>query len=260
MKIPVLCLLVSALFVLPVRAADVISATAPEAKPTISDGWTFTVTPYFWAAGLSGDTRQFGLPVIHIDADFGDILKNLDFAAMAIADARYGRYSVFGDLIYTKLSAGADTPRGILASNVDVTSETFAGLVGAGYSILEGPSGRLDVVGGIRVWSVDTDLSFDGGLLNGRSFSDGATWVDGLVGVRGNYSLTPQFYFTGWALVGAGGADIDWDVAGGLGYRINDRFSATLGYRALGVNYSNDDGFLFDAVQQGPIMGLTVRF
>ncbi|MEQ1955150.1 hypothetical protein [Mesorhizobium sp. CN2-181] len=260
MKIMLLCLLVSTSFALPVRAADVISATAPDAQPIATEDWTFSVTPYFWAAGLSGDTRQFGLPVIHIDADFGDILNNLDFAAMAIADARYGRYSIFGDIIYTRLSAGADTPRGILASNVDVASETFAGLVGAGYSLLEGPSGRLDVVGGIRVWSVDTNLSFNGGLLNGRSFSDGATWVDGLVGVRGNYSFTPQFYFTGWALVGAGGADIDWDVAGGLGYRINDRFSATLGYRALGVDYSDDDGFLFDAVQQGPIMGMTIRF
>jgi hypothetical protein len=207
-----------------------------------------------------GETAQFGLPVIDIDADFSDILDNLDFAAMAIVDARHGRYSIFGDLIYTKLSADSATPRGILATSVDVTAETFAGLIGAGYSVLEGPSGHLDIVGGIRVWSVDTDVSFSGAFLDGRSFSDGATWVDGLVGVRGNYSFTPQFYFTGWALIGAGGADVDWDVAGGVGYRINERFSATVGYRALGVDYSNDDGFLFDVVQQGPIMGLTIRF
>jgi hypothetical protein len=244
----------------PVRAADFISATAPTVEPAISDGWTFSVTPYFWAAGLSGETQAFGAPVVSIDANFSDILKNLDFAAMAIVDARNGRYSIFGDLIYTKLSADSATPFGLLATSVDVTAETFAGLVGAGYSVLDGPAGHLDIVGGIRVWSVDTDLSFSGLSLNGQTFSDGATWVDGLVGIRGNYSFTPQFYFTGWALVGAGGADIDWDVAGGLGYRINERFSATVGYRALGVDYSNDDGFLFDVVQQGPILGLTIRF
>lgn len=28
----------------------------------------------------------------------------------------------------------------------------------------------------------------------------------------------------------------------------------------LGRDYGNDDGFLFDAVQQGAIMGLTIRF
>ena len=251
----------SASFACPASAADAISATAPDPEPTITEGWTFSVTPYFWAAGLSGETSAFDLPVVSIDADFSDILNNLDFAAMAIVDARNGRYSIFGDLIYTKLSADSATPLGLAATTVDLTAKTFAGLVGAGYSVLEGPAGHLDVVAGIRVWSVDTELGFSGpGPLGGRSFSDGATWVDGLVGVRGNYSFTPQFYLTGWALVGAGEADIDWDVAGGVGYRINDRFSATLGYRALGVDYSNDDGFLFDVVQQGPIMGLTIRF
>jgi hypothetical protein len=252
----------SVVFTFPVRAADVISATAPDPEPAITEGWTFSVTPYFWAAGLSGEVAQFGLPAVDVDASFSDILENLDFAAMVIGEARYDRYSIFGDMIYTKLGASRDTPLGLLADSADVTASTFAGLVGAGYSVLEGPSGRLDIVGGVRVWSVETEISFTGGipLLDGRTFTDSATWVDGLVGVRGNYSFTPQFFAVGWALVGAGGADIDWDVAGGLGYRINERFSATVGYRALGVDYSNDDGFLFDVVQQGPILGLTVRF
>ena len=89
--------------------------------------------------------------------------------------------------------------------------------------------------------------------------STAGPWVDGLVGVRANYSLTPEVYLTGWGMVGAGGANVDWDVAAALGYRINERFSAVAGYRALGVNYRND-GFVFDVVQQGPIMGLIMRF
>ena len=60
-------------------------------------------------------------------------------------------------------------------------------------------------------------------------------------------------------MVGAGGAKVDWDVAAALGYRFNDRVSAVAGYRALGVNYDKD-GFVFDVVQQGPIMGLVMRF
>jgi hypothetical protein len=244
----------------PASAADLISAVAPEPESVAAPGWTFSVTPYFWAAGLSGQTSQFGVPtVVDIDASFSDIFDNLDFAAMVIGEARNGRYSIFGDLIYTKLGADGATPLGILATTVDVEASTFAGLAGAGYSVIDGPSGRLDVVGGVRVWSVDTDLSFSGVVLDGQTRSDGATWVDGLVGVRGNYSFTPKIFAVGWALVGAGEADLDWDVAAGIGYRFNDKYSATLGYRALGVDYS-EDGFLFDVVQQGPIMGLTVRF
>ncbi len=85
------------------------------------------------------------------------------------------------------------------------------------------------------------------------------TWVDGLVGVRGRYDFNENWYLTGWGMVGAGEADLDWDVAAGLGYRFNDTWSAVAGYRALGVDYSQDD-FVFDVVQQGPILGVVINF
>ena len=117
-------------------AADVYSPVAPETQQVVTEeGWTFAVAPYFWAAGISGEVGQFGLPPVDVDASFGDIFDHLDFGAMAIGEARYGRYSIFGDIMYTKISGSAGTPRGILASTVDVSSETFAGLIGAGYSL-----------------------------------------------------------------------------------------------------------------------------
>lgn len=242
------------------KAADVSPLLAQEPQIVESEtGWTFSVAPYFWMAGLSGDTSQFGLPVVHMDADFGNVLSHLDFAFMAAGEARNDRFSVIGDVIYTKLSADGETPRGILADDVEVTTSSFSGLLGLGYAVLDGPQGHLDVVGGVKVWSVDTTIAFNGGILGGVERNDSATWVDGMVGVRGKYSFTPEIYLTGWGLVGGGGADIDWDVALGLGYEFNERISAIAGYRALGVDYSND-GFLFDAVQQGPILGLAIKF
>lgn len=243
-----------------VKAADSYSPMTPELQQTTTEsGWTFSFAPYFWAAGLSGEVAQFGLPAVDVDSSFGDIFNNLEFGAMAIGEARNGPYSIFADVMYTKISGQAATPRGVLATDVELTSETFAGLLGAGYSIFQSDTVQLDVVGGLRIWSVESELSFQGGLLDGRSRSDEATWVDGLAGVRGTYSLTPELYLTGWGLVGAGGADLDWDVAAAVGYRFNDTISMVAGYRALGVDYS-DDGFVFDAVQQGPIMGLVVQF
>lgn len=240
-------------------AADISSPMVPELNVIEREGWTFAVSPYFWMAGISGDTTQFGLPTVHLDSSFSDIFDELEFGAMAVGEARYDRYSIFGDLMYSKISSGAGTPRGIVADRVDVTSETFAGLLGAGYSILQDDAGHLDLVAGARVWYVNTDISFNGGVLDGVDVSDSATWVDGMAGVRGKYSLTDKFYLTGWGLIGAGGADLDWDVAGGVGYSFNDRFSAVLGYRALGVDYS-DDGFVYDVVEQGPILGAVIHF
>jgi len=132
-------------------------------------------------------------------------------------------------------------------------------LLGVGYAVLEDQNGHLDVVGGVKVWSVETDISFNGGLLAGVEREDSATWVDAVVGLRGNYFFTPEIYLTGWGLVGGGGADVDWDVGLGLGYKFNDTISAVAGYRALGVNYEND-GFVFDVVQQGPIVGVSFHF
>src|SRR4051812_31800311 len=76
----------------PASAADLVSPVTPDTRPVVTEsGWTYTIAPYFWAAGLSGDVGSFGLPTVHVDSDFGDILKHLDFAAMVTGEARYDR-------------------------------------------------------------------------------------------------------------------------------------------------------------------------
>ncbi|WP_028744890.1 hypothetical protein [Rhizobium mesoamericanum] len=241
-------------------AADMARTVTPDTKKIETEsGWTFVFAPYFWGAGLSGQVAQFGLPAVHVDASFSEIWDHLDFGAMAIGEARYDRYSVFGDVFYTKISGRKATPFGVLADEGKLDTEVFSGLIGVGYSVLEDTTGQLDLVGGARVWSVDTTISLQGGLLDGRSRSDGDTWVDAVGGFKGSYSLTPNVYLSGWGLVGGGGADLDWDVAATLGYKFNETVSAVVGYRAIGVDFEND-GFEFDVVQQGPILGLVVHF
>ena len=253
-------LLLGFLVGVPAYATDIAQPVLiPEAKPADDGGLTFAVSPYFWGAGMSGNVGQFNLPAVHLESDFNDILKDLDFAFMAIGEARNDRFSIFADVMYTKISTGSGTPRGIVAGSVDLTSETFTGLFGAGYSVLQNERGHLDLVAGARVWHAKSEVSFTGGLLDGVSASDGDTWVDGMAGFRGKYSMTENVYLSGWGLIGAGQADLDWDVAATVGYRFNDRISAVAGYRALGVDYSND-GFVFDVVQQGPILGMVMRF
>jgi len=46
---------------------------------------------------------------------------------------------------------------------------------------------------------------------------------------------------------------------GGIGFQFTNSFSAEIGYRAAGVDYEND-GFVYDTVQQGPIIGAVFRF
>ena len=241
------------------------AAVAAEAPPATvvdqayADEWKFTVSPYFWAPALSGKITHGRLPTVDVDASFDKIFDNLDFAAMLMGDARKGRYSIFGDLLYVKVGAQGNTPRGILADSVDVKNESFTGMIGAGYSVLDHSDHTLDVVGGLRVWSVDNSIRFNGRLARGTKYSDSATWVDAMVGVRGTYNFHSKAYLTGWGMIGAGGAQADWDLGLGVGYNFNKSVSATVGYRAMGVDYERN-GFKYDVVLQGPIAGLTIRF
>lgn len=241
-------------------ATDLPAPPLSAAAPAQAEAWAFSISPYFWAAGLSGDIAQFHLPAtVHISPDFDDILRNLDFAAMVMGEARKGRVSFVGDIIYSKVSIDRATPRGVIADTTAVTSETFSGMIAAGYSLALGEAGHLDIVAGAKVWSVSSTVSLVGGNVGSVHASDSRTWVDALVGVRGRYDIADNVYLTGWGLVGAGGAKLDWDVAAALGYDFNENLSALAGYRALGVNYDSR-GFVFDVVQQGPIVALVAKF
>ncbi len=51
--------------------------------------------------------------------------------------------------MYTKLGGDGETP-GPFADSIDVTSKTFAGLLGAGYSVWQDGNSHLDIVAGAR--------------------------------------------------------------------------------------------------------------
>lgn len=242
------------------KAADI--APPPEAE----SGWQFEVAPYGWLAGLDGQAAQFGLPEQDIDISIRQVLDNLDIALMGLVQVRNERFSAFSDLVYGKLTAEIGTPHGILADKVEITSTTLMWTLGAAYSIYYEPEvANFDLVVGGRLWSLDTDVKIKG--LNPildipTNFSDGQTWVDPLVGAKGRYSLTPELFMTGWALFG--GFDISndklmWDLFGGIGYDFWPGTAIVAGYRAVSVDYEKGD-FIYDTVQQGPLLGIDFRF
>ena len=222
---------------------------------------SFSVAPYVWAASLEGDLGAFGAPTVEVDAGFTDVLSNLEFTAMLAGELRYGAYGISFDVIYLDLKTDAQDTPGPLFGSADVQARTFIGTALGSVRVVEEGSARLDALAGARLWTAKTELSLSGGILDGRSFEDEATWVDPVVGVKGAAPLIAGVSFTGWGLVGGFGAGSEfmWDVFGGVEYRTNDWLSLNAGYRAIGVDY-DEDGFVFDAVMHGPIAGAVFRF
>ncbi|MBB4302062.1 opacity protein-like surface antigen [Rhodobium orientis] len=244
----------------PAFAADFATegAAPPPAEETLP-GWQFTIAPYFWGAGVTGDIAQFGLPTTRIDQSFSEILDSLEFAGMIVGEARYGPYSVSTDLSYVQTSESERTPLGLLARRVRVTSKSLRWATLAGYTVYEDARIRLDAKAGVQLSQVETRIRVSGGLLGTRTRTDDATWVDGLAGLRARIALSERFYLTAWGYAGAGGSDFAWDALAGAGYNFTPNTSAFLGYRGNGVDY-RDGGFVYDVVQHGPVAGLVFRF
>lgn len=231
---------------------------APPAEP--ASDWTFRIAPYFWMAGLDGEVGQFGLPDVEIDASFKDILKNLDFGAMAVGEAHNGTFGVLSDFMYVKVSADQGVSARHVDADVSLSSETLTVLLAGEFRLIDAEQGSLDALAGARLWSVRTDVDISGVVLN-VSGSDSETWVDPMIGLKGRFDLSPDFYLTGWGMIGGFGvsSDFAWDAFGGVGYELSDSVSLVVGYRAISVDYQNDD-FKFDVTEYGPLLGAVFTF
>ena len=269
-------MLVLASSLTPAAAADL--APLPD-----TNEWRFTLAPYVWGVGLSGDVGVFGRGPVDIDIPFSDILENLDFAAMGVAEAHNGTWGVFVDLNFTSLSAGKSRSRtfekDVLDMELEVAGEVsaeadikeFFGTFMGQWRAVDSDQITLDLMAGARYWKIDNDITVRGTLtasgplgasvIKELSGSDGASWVDPIVGIKSRIDTTTPVYFTGWGLVGGFGvgSDLTWDVMGGVGYQWTEKFSTVLGYRALGVDFE-DDGFVYDVIQQGVAFGGVITF
>lgn len=229
---------------------------------TTPGDWSFTLAPYLWAAGIEGEVATLpNLPPSEMDMSFSDILDDLKFAGMIAGRARNGRFAIAGDLQYVKTTADGETP-GPLYGDTELTSKSFLLSALGEYIVAEQGNNAFSVLGGARFWSVDTRLDLDGELLPSRSTSDSETWLDPMIGVKGNFDLNDRWFLTGWSYLGGFGvgSDLMADVFGGLGYRFSrPGLSTAIGYRWMKVDYEDGD-FLYDVEQQGIMAGMIFRF
>jgi hypothetical protein len=110
-------------------------------------------------------------------------------------------------------------------------------------------------------------LDVEGNRVIAKSGS--VDWVDPFIGARLRQEMAPGQNLTLRGDVGGFdvGSDFSWQVIATYDFQlcVTDRYviDGYLGYRALSVDYSEGSGvnrYEFDAIQQGPVMGATVRF
>jgi hypothetical protein len=237
-------------------------AMAQQPAPPTS-GWEFTFSPYAWIAGVDGQLRTplRREPEIDMSADFEDLLSNLrSVPIMAMAEVRYGRFGLVGDLMNLSLEQDITTRDVFYSGGKARVTTTGAGLIGL-FRVVDLPEGSLDLGGGIRPWWVSTRVSLDSALAQSRSFKQSTNWVDPVIAVRVHLPLTEQLGVTVYADIGGFGAgsELTWQALGVFDWRANDWLSLHAGWRYLAFDFK-DRRTSLDTSLSGPIFGATIRF
>lgn len=261
----------------PAYGADV-TLDAPEEHAATEPGdRALQITPYMWAAGLDGDISPFRRgPTIGVEKSFSEVMDDLNFGGFINIWGRYDRFVLWGDVMYVDTTdsrntgplpaftipgVGAIPPGGNIAAKVD-TKQFNATLLG-GYRVIDTGQYTLDALGGARLWQISNDVKLTGslgGMSGSVSYDESFGWVDPLIGLRVFRPLTEKLSLLAQADIGGFGigSDLTWSALATVNFVFSDRFSASMGYKVLDVDYDHD-GHVYDTRLGGPVLGITFR-
>lgn len=224
------------------------------------EGWRFEVQPYLWMSALAAEADA-GAVEGEVDAEFSDLLDFLDKALMLHAEAHYGSWGMFTDVMWTRLSKDrAIGPAG----SMDITLDTWFIELGGFYRFTKEVKDRtltIDPLFGVRVGIAGTELDLTTGAGTATVDSN-ETWVDPMIGVRTAMQFTPKISAGLRAdLSGFGvGSELTWNIHPEMRYRINDLFTMTFGYRYMAAKFETDSDTDIDVSFNGPVLGFLFTF
>jgi hypothetical protein len=271
-------------------AAD-LSPPPPYLEPAaVASSWSYRFIPYGWVIAMTGTQTVRGRSV-KVDATFLDTLEKSDtlLGLMGDFEARNGPVALYADIVWTKIGLSNSSVRtrfltpgvsGSLGTATDFSTQLAVVEAGAAFEIARSGALSFDLLGGVRYWYQEADLTLDivGGLnlaglevIGGRARakSGSVDWLDPVIGARLRYSMAPghELFLRG-DIGGFGvGSKFSWQTIAGynmdFGTYHGVTYSGVIGYRALGVDYAQGEGnrrYEFAMVLHGPVVGLSMRF
>jgi hypothetical protein len=260
-------LIAAAMLFGPLQANSEDSASNIQTAPPQSneDQWSFRIAPYVWATALNGNTGVDG-HTTHVNATIGEVIEHVDGGAMLTAEARKGRWGLVTDFIYADLADRKFYDAGLLES-VKLQVQQYIWTQAAAYRAYEDNGTWIDMLAGFRLVSMDQTLSVTArdrfapsGDISGSVGLD-RTWVDPIIGVRSAVALADRWAIRTEGDIGGFDASstLTWQALAALGYDVSESTRVLVGYRGLGYDH-NRDGFIYNTVMHGPIVGIGIGF
>ncbi len=237
--------------------------------PEISDGFRFSITPYLWMAGLSGNVDYANGKSVHSDLNANKVLSNLSVGFMADGEIHYGRFGIMGNAIFAKLShSGSKSYLKDDALTVNSTTDAWMGIYTAAgtYTAYVDPNWYVDVLAGARFLNLNSKTQLDLSI-NPINYSGGKTLysqlssTDAIGGFKGRYRLAESNFYIPFYVDAGGGsstAKFTSQQALGVGYAFSYA-DISLVYNNLYYSLSNDKTSSY-VNMSGPAIAATFRF
>jgi hypothetical protein len=269
------------------RAQQPISSGPPA---TTASGWTFDLTPYLWIPSIHSEVN-YNLPpalggTVSANPVIGmsDLVSHLNIGFTGAADAHYGRFSVLTDIMWLNVGGVAgqfqslNFPNhpaipisGTANSSQSLKLNTEIWTLAGGYTVAQGDWGNLDAILGFRLFAISSRTNYSLGVTiagprgNGATFggvggvSSSAEVWNAVTGIRGRIRLGDTLFFVPYYFdVGAGGSNLTWQMASGVGYQ-TPWCDVSITYRYLSFEQSSHSAEA-RLWMQGPMLAVNFRF
>ena len=226
-----------------------------------NSAWKQQLVIYGWLPTLSG-TLTYQLQDGSKEESDSSAIDNLDAVFMATYEVRKDKWSFLADAIYLGMSGGETIRDGRVQTTFDQEFTAWLLSFYGGYNTIDTGRVTLDVIAGMRYFSLDIDasLTFEGPL--GRnpsiSISPSVEVYDAVVGIKGSVDINENWYIPFLFDIGAGDSDLTWQGQASLAYRFGwGDVLATYRY----VHYESDGiGLVNDFDMYGPKVGVVFHF
>lgn len=235
-------------------AAEVDGGVAP---PHHGDDWHVAVGPYLWASSVDANV-SVGSANVASGVDFLQTVQHAKYGAELLADARYRKISLAGDLMYgvVGLTGGNTVGPVMVGVNGEASSLLVDGF--AGYTIAGDDHSPLafEVRGGIRYQRTAVTAAVD---ISGMPVAQPAildAGRDALAGARVFVRPTERVSLSATGDIGViGTSTTTWSAAADASVRIGSHVSLSLGYRTLTLDRPH-----MSMVMHGPRAALQLLF
>jgi hypothetical protein len=245
----------------PPAADPAASGPAPAGTTGADDAWHFAVSPYLWFAGVHGTASGPNGNGLGFRASPSDLLSHFRFGLLGAVEARHKRFVTSLDLLWMRLGDDKALPfPGLGATTANMTANVLLLTPKVGLRVVNQEKIKIDALTGFRYWHFGERLNFKPSIL-GLNFSRSQNFVDPLLGGRIQGALSPKIVVNilgdvgGWGT----GSQLEYQVAGFLGYKIKPALTLQAGYRYLDMDYRTGRGGVFDLTLSGILFGVTLN-